>query len=328
MTAPTDFIEVPSGALCGATITLTCKGPDEERSYVIEYDSQLDPDDYISGPITWEAGDPTLSVTNATPYGRRFRFTLNGGTLNQKSGITFTIPLKSGDIRTLTCVLTIEEQGVLQTGTVPVIMGPQGQRGVTMFTGSDDPTASYVPPSGWVILSNDLYLNETSNALFRATVATDGTVSWLKIAQLGTSGRYPVLFTDAMFCKFVSGLPTSDPETAGGVWYNNGVVTGSTAGQALTSQPEYVIQRSALNFWMNSLPVADPTVAGTVWNNNGVPTVSSAGYGDTTGFIGEVISAEDWNEFLLDIPVQQSIPDTFISHLFMNNAGVLTRIEN
>ena len=62
MTAPTDFIEIPSGVLCGQVIELTRKGPDEDRSYVIEYSQQLYPDDYISPTgITWVAGDDALA---------------------------------------------------------------------------------------------------------------------------------------------------------------------------------------------------------------------------------------------------------------------------
>lgn len=180
MTAPTDFIDVPSGALCGAIVTLTCKGPDEERSYFLEYDSQLDPDDYITA-VTAVAGDTAVAITDITVLGRRFRFTLSGGTLNQKSGIEFTMTLKSGDIRTLICVLTIEAQGVLQTGTVPVIMGTQGARGTQVWFSDSDPTSSFTPPNDVAVNTGDIVYSQASNAFFTASYVS-GALTWTKTA--------------------------------------------------------------------------------------------------------------------------------------------------
>ena len=180
MTAPTDFIDVPSGALCGTTVTLTCKGPDEERSYFLEYDSQLDPDDYITA-VTAVAGDTAVAITDITVLGRRFRFTLSGGTLNQKSGIEFTMTLKSGDIRTLICVLTIEAQGVLQSGTVPVIMGAQGARGTQIWFSDSDPTSSFVPPNSVAVNAGDIVYSQASNAFFTASYVS-GVLTWTKTA--------------------------------------------------------------------------------------------------------------------------------------------------
>ena len=191
MTAPTDFIEVPSGALCGASIVLTCKGPDEERSYVIEYDSQLDPDDYISGPITWTAGDDAITVTDTTPYGRRFRFTVSGGTLNMRSGIEFTIPLKSGDIRTLVCVMTIEAQGVLVPGIIPVIMGAQGARGTIIWTY----VGNTVPPSNWEpnpdkpLRDGDYVLVTESHQIYEIAISNSGLASYTLVVDLGSSSQ-------------------------------------------------------------------------------------------------------------------------------------------
>lgn len=185
MTAPTDFIDVPSGALCGEVITLTCKGPDEERSYILEYDSQLDPDDYITS-ASIVASDVTVSVTNIVILGRRFRFTVTGGVLNQVSGISFTINLKSGDIRTLICVLPIEAQGVLQSGTVPVIMGTQGARGTQIWFSMTDPTPSYVPPNGVAINAGDIVFSRGTNSFFTASFA-NGSLTWTLTAGFVTT---------------------------------------------------------------------------------------------------------------------------------------------
>lgn len=185
MTAPTDFIDVPSGALCGATVTLTCKGPDEERSYVLEYDSQLDPDDYITA-VTAVAGDTAVAITDIMVLGKRFRFTLTGGTLNQKSGIEFTITLKSGDIRTLVCVLNVEAQGVLQTGTVPVIMGPQGARGTQIWFSDSDPTSTFTPPNGVAVNTGDIVYSQASNAFWVASYV-ESVLTWTKTAEFVTT---------------------------------------------------------------------------------------------------------------------------------------------
>lgn len=185
MTAPTDFVDVPSGALCGATVTLTCKGPDEERSYFLEYDSQLDPDDYITA-VTAVAGDTAVAITDITVLGRRFRFTLSGGTLNQKSGIEFTMNLKSGDIRTLICVLTIEAQGVLQSGIIPVIMGPQGARGTQIWFSDSDPTSTFTPPNDVAVNTGDIVYSQASNAFFTASYA-NGVLTWTKTAAFVTT---------------------------------------------------------------------------------------------------------------------------------------------
>ena len=260
MTAPTDFIEVPSGALCSELMTLTCKGPDEERSYVIEYTQQLDPDDYIAATgFTYTVGDPLMSVTNVVSHGRRFRFTLNGGTLNMKSGITFVFPLVSGDIRELTFAITVEEQGVLQSGTVPVIMGAQGQRGVTLWTGIEDPTSSYTPPSGWAILTNDLFLNEDSNSLFQASVASDGTVTWNKIARLGNplsnlpDGTYYVDQNNHVVYSY------SAAELPDGVILNGGVyMVGTATLPTGLSSNGGVIMTDGSVYYLKT------------WNNNGV----------------------------------------------------------
>lgn len=185
MTAPTDFIDVPSGALCGTSVTLTCKGPDEERSYFLEYDSQLDPDDYITG-VTAVAGDAALAITGITVLGRQFRFTISGGTLNLKSGIEFTMTLKSGDIRTLICVVSIEAQGVLQTGTVPVIMGAQGARGTQIWFSEVDPTSSFIPPNNVAVNSGDIVYSQASNAFFVASYVS-GVLTWTKTAAFVTT---------------------------------------------------------------------------------------------------------------------------------------------
>ena len=185
MTAPTDFVDVPSGALCGATVTLTCKGPDEERSYFLEYDSQLDPDDYIVS-VTGAAGDTDIAITNITVLGRRFRFTLTGGTLNQTSGIEFTMTLKSGDIRTLVCVVSIEAQGVLQSGTVPVIMGSQGARGTQIWFSDSDPTSTFTPPNDVAVNTGDIVYSQASNAFWTASYV-DNVLTWTKTAAVVTT---------------------------------------------------------------------------------------------------------------------------------------------
>lgn len=185
MTAPTDFTDVPSGALCGAIVALTCKGPDEDRSYVIEYDSQLDPDDYITA-VTAVAGDTAVAITDITVLGKRFRFTLTGGTLNQTSGIEFTMTLKSGDIRTLVCVVSIEAQGVLQSGTVPVVMGSQGARGTQIWFSDADPTATFTPPNSVAVNSGDIVYSQASNAFWTASYV-DSALTWTKTAAFVTT---------------------------------------------------------------------------------------------------------------------------------------------
>lgn len=196
MTAPTDFVDVPSGALCGAIVTLTCKGPDEERSYFLEYDSQLDPDDYITA-VTAVAADTAVAITDITVLGRRFRFTLSGGTLNQKSGIEFTMTLKSGDIRTLICVLTIEAQGVLQSGTVPVIMGAQGARGTQIWFSDTDPTSTFTPPNNVAVNSGDIVYSQASNKFFTASYV-NGVLTWTEAAEfITTVDADSVIITEA-----------------------------------------------------------------------------------------------------------------------------------
>lgn len=182
MTAPTDFVDVPSGALCGAIVTLTCKGPDEERSYFLEYDSQLDPDDYIVS-VTAAAGDIAMAVTDITVLGRRFRFTITGGTLNQTSGVEFTMNLKSGDIRTLICVVSTEAQGVLQSGTVPVVMGSQGARGTQIWFSDSDPISEFTPPNGVAVNAGDIVYSRASNAFWVASY-TDGVLTWTQSVVL------------------------------------------------------------------------------------------------------------------------------------------------
>lgn len=261
MTAPTDFIEIPSGALCGEVIQLTCKGPDEERSYVIEYSQQLDPDDYISPTgITWTAGDTALSVTNITSHGRRFRFTLSGGTLNQKSGLTFVIPLVSGDVREITFVITIEAQGVLQSGTIPVIMGAQGARGTIIwpYVGNTVPPDDWVPQSGMPIRTGDFVLVSETHQIYEITVDNLGFASYALFVDLGASSQLnpdTIITTDTNlisignlvdnqarskkvtdFFYVTSGgylaidsskLPDSDPSVADALWLNGDFLTRS-----------------------------------------------------------------------------------------------------
>ena len=358
MTAPTDFIEIPSGALCGEVIQLTCKGPDEERSYVIEYSQQLDPDDYISpNGITWTAGDTALSVTNITSHGRRFRFTLSGGTLNQKSGLTFVFPLVSGDVREITFVITIEEQGVLQSGTIPVIMGAQGARGTIIwpYVGNTVPPDDWVPQSDMPIRTGDFVLVSELNEIYEITVANDGTATYSLFLNLNVDAvvvadtviqteanpsvtlgdiadtsvtNEDFLVTDALWCAYVAGLPTSDPDTAGEFWNNAGVVTCSTAGLSFTGTVSRKISIPALNFWMDSLPTSEPNTAGSVWNNAGVPTVSVAGVGDVSAYTGPKISDSSLNFLLLEMIKLSgnAIPDTGFTNIWINNSSILTRV--
>lgn len=260
MTAPTDFTIVPAGALCGVSVALTCKGQNEDRSYVIEYDTQLSPDDYIVGPITWSAGDDALNLTNVTPYGRRFSFTASGGTLNQKSGIKFVLPLKSGDIRTLVCVITIEEQGVLQTGNIPVVMGAQGARGSIIWTY----VGNTIPPDGWEpdpdrpLRDGDYVLVTETHQIYGIAVSSAGVVTYSLIVDLGSSSQLNpdtvittpdnsitmgdvvdeaaiskkitdfFYITTSGYIAFKDGLiPESDPNIAGALWYNGSFLTRS-----------------------------------------------------------------------------------------------------
>ena len=358
MTAPTDFIEIPSGALCGEVMQLTCKGPDEERSYVIEYSQQLDPDDYIATDgITWTAGDTALSVTNITSHGRRFRFTLSGGTLNQKSGLTFVLPLVSGDVREITFVITIEAQGVLQSGTIPVIMGAQGSRGTIIwpYIGNTVPPNDWVPQSGVPIRSGDFVLVSGLNEIYEITVANDGTATYSLFLNLNVDAivsadtviqtktnnsvtlgniadtsvtNEDFLVTDEMWCAYISGLPTSDPGSPGSFWNNAGVVTCSTSGLNFTGTVSRKISVAAINFWMDGLPTSDPKTAGSVWNNAGVPTVSVSGYGDTSGYSGVKISDSSLNYLLLEMPKisGNTIPNIGLNNIWVNNSYVLTRI--
>lgn len=358
MTAPTDFIEIPSGALCGEVIQLTCKGPDEERSYVVEYSQQLDPDDYISPTgITWTAGDTALKVTNITSHGRRFRFTLSGGTLNQKSGLTFTIPLVSGDVRQITLVVSIEAQGTLQPGPTPVIMGPQGARGTIIwpYVGNTVPPDDWVPQSGMPIRTGDFVLVSGLNEIYEITVANDGTAAYALFTNLNVDAvvsadtviqteanpsvslgsiadtsvtNEDFLVTDAMWCAYVSELPTSDPTVAGKFWNNAGVVTCSTAGLNFTGTVSRKISIPALNFWMDSLPTSDPNTAGAVWNNAGVPTVSVAGVGDVSAYTGSKISDSSLNFLLLEMLKLSgnTIPDIGFTNIWINNSSILTRV--
>lgn len=260
MTAPTDFIEIPSGALCGQVIELTCKGPDEERSYVIEYSQQLDPDDYISPTgITWVAGDDALAVTNITSHGRRFRFTLNGGTLSQKSGLKFTIPLVSGDLREITFALTIQSQGVLQSGTVPVIMGAQGSRGSFTWTYNGDST----PPAHWQPANNsirtgDFVLVTGTHQIFDATVAQDGLVSYELVVDLGASST---LNADTEI-KTKTNTATL------------GQITDNQASSKLVTDFFSVDKSGNLIINTGKLSNSKPDVTGALWLNGGFLSVS------------------------------------------------------
>lgn len=262
MTAPIDFLEVPASALCGEVIALTCKGPDEERSYVIEYGQQLDPDDYIASTgFEWLAGDSSLTVTNIKSFGKRFRFTLNGGTLNQKSGLTITIPLVSGDIRTLTLAVTIETQGVLQSGTVPVIMGSQGPRGTIIWPYDSDT----VPPSNWspsdtiAVKTGDFVILTQSYEFYTITVANDGTITYALSFDLNAppfnlpSGTYYVDQDNTVKYAAVQGTLPADVTLNGGVY-----MAGATTLPTGLSNNGGVIMTDGSVYYPKT------------WNNNGV----------------------------------------------------------
>ena len=264
MTAPTDFIEIPSGALCGEVMQLTCKGPDEERSYVIEYSQQLDPDDYISPTgITWTAGDTALSVTNITSHGRRFRFTLSGGTLNQKSGLTFVFPLVSGDVREITFVITIEEQGVLQSGTIPVIMGAQGARGTMIFLygGEGDPPDGWVPDSTYTLRTGDFVLNLRSNYMKQVTVNNDGTYTWGVEIPFGGSGGGGGANADTIINT------ATNSETLG--W----AIDTTSDNQKITDFFS-VTTDGNLSIKYDEIPTSKPTITGSLWNNGGFLSIA------------------------------------------------------
>lgn len=265
MTAPTDFIEIPSGALCGEIIPLTCKGPDEERSYVIEYSQQLDPDDYISPTgITWYAGDTALSVTNVTSHGRRFRFTLNGGTLNQKSGITFIFPLVSGDVREITFAITVESQGVLQTGTVPVIMGAQGRRGTMIFLygGEGDPTAGWEPDNGYALLTGDFVLNLRGDYMKQVTVNNDGSYTWGVEIPFGGSGGGGGANADTLINT------ETNSKTLGWILDNFVVSKATTDFFSVNSSGALILDTTKLQ-------TTNPKVLGAAWNNGGFFAISN-----------------------------------------------------
>ncbi len=185
MTAPTDFIDVPSGSLCGVSVSIACKGPNEDRSYFLEYGNQLDPDDYITA-VTAVAGDELIAITNIVVIGRRFRFTLAGGTINQVSGVEFTITLKSGDVRTLVCVVSIKAQGVLQSGNVPVVMGSQGARGTQIWFSDSDPTSEFTPDDGSAVNNGDVVYSQSSNSFYVASYV-NSVLTWTKTAAIITT---------------------------------------------------------------------------------------------------------------------------------------------
>lgn len=324
MTAPTDFIDVPSGALCSATVTLTCKGPDEERSYFLEYDSQLDPDDYIT-TVTAVAGDTAVAITDITVLGRRFRFTLSGGTLNQQSGIEFTMNLKSGDIRTLVCVLTIEAQGVIQTGTVPVIMGSQGARGTQIWFSDSDPTSSYTPPTGVAINKGDVVYSSATNTFWVASYVSS-VLTWTAYRIEQPVAAFTV--TDAVMTEYYSTLPDEDSGTAGTAYANAGIVTVSYAGVGNPSPSVGGIKNSAMSIWFDGLPTTDSGTAGTWFNNSGVPTLSSAGVGVISSYTGERILDADWCFWVAGLPtVLEGVSlNSLFSNFWVQSAGVALRI--
>lgn len=247
MTAPTDFVDVPSGALCGAIVTLTCKGPEEERSYFLEYDSQLDPDDYIVS-VTAAAGDTALAITDITILGRRFRFTITGGTLNQTSGIEFTMTLKSGDIRTLVCVVAIEAQGVLQSGTVPVVMGSQGARGTQIWFSDADPTSAFTPPNSVAVNSGDIVYSQASNAFWVASYV-DSVLTWTKTAAIVTT------------VTAESPIDTATNTTTLGAVADNSIASKAVTDFFTVVSGRLCINRSMLN--------ASPTQNGELYDNGG-----------------------------------------------------------
>lgn len=324
MTAPTDFIDVPSGALCGAIVTLTCKGPDEERSYFLEYDSQLDPDDYITG-VTAVAGDTALAITNITVLGRRFRFTISGGTLNMKSGLEFTMTLKSGDIRTLICVVTIEAQGVLQTGTIPVIMGAQGARGTQIWFSDTDPTTSFVPPNGVAVNAGDSVYSSGSATFFVASFVS-GSLTWVPYRIGEPTENFTI--TDGMMSEYYSRLPEVDAGTAGTVFANAGIITVSNRGVGSPAPSIGGITNAAMSIWFNLLPDTDPLTAGSWWNNAGVPTISSSGYGLVSEYSGTRILNSDWCYWVAGLPIaiEDGNVSSFFSNFWVQNSGIAFRI--
>lgn len=262
MTAPIDFLEIPASALCGEVIALTCKGPDEERSYVIEYGQQLDPDDYIAtSGIKWLAGDSSITITNIQAMGKRFRFTLNGGTLNVRSGITFTLPLMSGDIRTLTLVVSIESQGILQCGTIPVIMGSQGARGTIIwpYVGNTVPPDDWVPQSGMPIRTGDFVLISETHQIYEITVDNLGFASYTLFIDLGASAQ---INPDTV-------ITTEDNSISIGDLVDN------QAGSKKVTDFFYVTSGGYLAIDSSKLPDTDPAVADAVWLNGDFLTRSN-----------------------------------------------------
>ena len=236
-------------------------------------------------------------------------------------------------------------------------MGAQGARGTIIwpYVGNTVPPDDWVPQSGMPIRTGDFVLVSELNEIYEITVANDGTATYSLFLNLNVDAvvvadtviqteanpsvtlgdiadtsvtNEDFLVTDALWCAYVAGLPTSDPDTAGEFWNNAGVVTCSTAGLSFTGTVSRKISIPALNFWMDSLPTSDPNTAGAVWNNAGVPTVSVAGVGDVSAYTGPKISDSSLNFLLLEMIKLSgnAIPDTGFTNIWINNSSILTRV--
>lgn len=96
-------------------------------------------------------------------------------------------------------------------------------------------------------MSMDPQLDQTSEDRVTGVELSEGVLTFRR--HDGTTLTYETL--DA--------LPTDDPETAGALWNDGGVI--------MVSDPSAV--------FLASLPTADPEVAGALWNDSGDVMVSA-----------------------------------------------------
>ncbi|MFT9382042.1 hypothetical protein [Gluconobacter sp.] len=204
------------------------------------------------------------------------------------------------------------------------------------FNGGNSPIQVLIdpgnsPPAPPSITSITLDV-ESGNLKFGFSNETDVQVPGIKeiysaLLDASVAGLQPLTLNDEMMSAYYAARPTTDPDVAGTVFANAGILTISSAGPGTPTPVLGGLTTPAANVWLDGLPSADPLIAGRWFDNAGVPTLSSAGPGDVSGYAGPVMTDQLWCLWVLGHPV--AVPDDGIpgnlSKFWLQSAGIALR---